>query len=147
MCVWDVSPSESEKKRKPPPKRDASWDFFLQGPLKKKNVVVKKVCASKVSTFIFIALLLKSYNPLGSCHPNTNFHLREDNKTTWEKSKNWNPKTCRYRSDFEPKWVFAYFCFLFLKYILIFSLLRLFLILRHWFCFIDELLMFDFASP
>ena len=58
-----------------------------QGPLKKKNVVVKKVCASKVSTFIFIALLLKSYNPLGSCHPNTNFHLREDNKTTWEKSK------------------------------------------------------------
>ena len=58
-----------------------------QGPLKKKNVVVKKVCASKVSTFIFIALLLKSYNPLGSCHPNTNFHLREDNKTTWEKSR------------------------------------------------------------
>ena len=79
--------SEESREKKESHQKDASRDFFLQGPLKKKNVVVKKVCASKVSTFIFIALLLKSYNPLGSCHPNTNFHLREDNKTTWEKSK------------------------------------------------------------
>ena len=59
-----------------------------QGPLKKKNVVVKKVCASKVSTFIFIALLLSQVlQPIGELSSKHKFSLERRQQNYMGKSR------------------------------------------------------------